>query len=189
MKNQSYQKVMKQIHKLMQKMEWQMALDELRLAEKDFPDATAILTAIGDCQIHLKKPEDAVEHFKRVTELEPTSVEAFNNMGVAYMFTQNFPKAEEAYLHALQYTPDHAQTLKNLAFLYYQQEDRLGDAAAILAGLVRKFPTDCDALFLMGQCYEMGDDPVSAAMCYERILIYQPDFADAKEAFDRIKQK
>ncbi|MEI8132446.1 MAG: tetratricopeptide repeat protein [Leptolinea sp.] len=189
MKNQRYQKVMKQIHKWMQQDEWQKALDELRLAEKEFPDAAAILTAMGDCQIHLIKPEAAVEHFKRVTELEPASVEAFNNLGVAYMFIQNFTQAESAYLHALQYMPDHAQTLKNLAFLYYQQEDRLGDAATILAGLVRKYPTDCDALFLMGQCYEIGSDPASAAMCYERILVHQPDSKEAKEALDRINQR
>jgi tetratricopeptide (TPR) repeat protein len=187
--NQRYQKVMKQIHALMKKEEWQKALDEIRLAERDFPDTAAILTAMGDCQIHLNKPENAVEHFKRVSELEPSSVEAFNNLGVVYMFVKDFPQAENAYLQALQYKPDHAQTLKNLAFLYYQQENRLGDAATILAGLVRAYPSDCEALYLMGQCYEIGEDPVSAGFCYERILEYQPDFAEAKEALTRLKQE
>lgn len=189
MKNQHYQRVIKQIHDLMQKEEWQKALDELRLAEKDFPDAAVILTAMGDCQIHLNKPENAVEHFTRVTELESASVEAFNNLGVAYMFAQNFPRAETAYLQALQYMPDHAQTLKNLAFLYYQQEDRLGESAKILAGLVQSNPSDCEVLYLMGQCYELGEDPASAEMCYERILIYQPDSLEARDALKRVKQK
>ena len=34
----------------------------------------------------------------------------------------------------------------------------------------------------MGQCYEMGDDPTSAGLCYERILVFQPDSPEAKEA-------
>jgi Flp pilus assembly protein TadD len=186
MKDQRYQKVMKQVHGLMQNEEWQKALDELRLAEKDFPDTPVILTAMGDCQIHLNKLENALEHFKRVSELEPTSVEAFNNLGVAYMFDKNFTQAETAYLHALQFIPDHPQTLKNLAFLYYQQENRLGEAATILAGLVRTHPADCEVLFLMGQCYEMGEDPASAVLCYERILVHQPDSSEAKEAISRI---
>jgi tetratricopeptide (TPR) repeat protein len=189
MTDQRYHKVMKEIHALVKKEEWQKALDELRLAEIEFPNTPAVLTAMGDCQIHLNKPENALEYFKKVTELEPSSVEAFNNLGVAFMFAQNFPKAEEAYLHALQFIPDHAQTLKNLAFLYYQQEERLGEAATILAGLVRSNPTDCESLFLMGQCYEIGDDPVSAKLCYERILVYQPDSVEAREALQQIKAR
>ena len=39
----------------MQNAEWQKALDELRLAEKDFPDAPVIITAMGDCQIHFEQ--------------------------------------------------------------------------------------------------------------------------------------
>jgi tetratricopeptide (TPR) repeat protein len=189
MNDQRYQKMMKQIYTLMQKEEWQKALDELRLVEKDFPDMPVVITAMGDCQIHLNKLENALEHFKRVTVLEPTSVEAYNNLGVAYMFAQNFTQAEIAYLNALQFLPAHTQTLKNLAFLYYQQENRLGEAATILAGLVRTHPSDCEALFLMGQCYEMGDDPTSAGLCYERILVYQPDSQEAKEAFYRLNPK
>jgi Flp pilus assembly protein TadD len=189
MNDKRYQDVMKQIHTYMKKEDWQKALDELRLAEIEFPGATAILTAIGDCQIHLNKPENALEYFKKVSVLEPTSIEAFNNLGVAYMFAQNFHEAETAYLHALQFVPDHAQTLKNLAFLYYQQENRLGDAATILAGLVRSHPTDCEVLFLMGQCYEIGEDPESARLCYERILVYQPDSLEAKEALSQMTKK
>jgi tetratricopeptide (TPR) repeat protein len=189
MKDQRYQKMMKQIHLLMQKEEWQKALDELRLVEKDFPETTVVLTAMGDCQIHLNKVDNALEYFKRALVLEPTSVEAYNNLGVAYMFAQDFAQAEIAYLHALQFLPDHTQTLKNLAFLYYQQEERLGEAATILAGLVRTHPSDTEVLFLMGQCYEMGDDPVSAGLCYERILVYQPDSLEAKEALSRINPK
>jgi Flp pilus assembly protein TadD len=187
MKDQRYHKVMKEIHSLMKKEEWQKALDELRLAEIEFPDTAVVLTAMGDCQIHLNKPENALEHFKRVSVLEPSSVEAFNNLGVAYMFAQDFPQAEASYLHALQFIPDHAQTLKNLAFLYYQQEERLGEAASILAGLVRSHPTDCEALFLMGQCYEIGEDSKSARMCYERILVYQPNSPEAIDALNQMK--
>jgi len=189
MKEQRYQKILKQVHTLMLKQEWQKALDEIRLADIEFPDTTAILTAMGDCLIHVNKPESAVDCFKRVTELEPDSVEAFNNLGVVYMFLQNFPEAEKAYLHALQFMPGHAQTLKNLAFLYYQQEDRLGDAATILAGLVRSTPSDCEALYLMGQCYEMGEDSISARYCYERILVYQPNSTEASDALNQLMGK
>jgi Flp pilus assembly protein TadD len=189
MKNRTFPVLMKKAQELMQREEWQSALESLRLAEIEFPDQPALLTALGDCLIHLNKPENASEYFFRVTELEPESVEAFNNLGVSRMFEQNFIMAEKAYLQALQFMPNHPQTLKNLAFLYYQQEDRLGDAATILAGLVKSQPTDVEALFLMGQCYEVGEDPESARICYERIRVFQPDWQEAKDALSRLDQK
>ncbi len=168
---------------------WQEALENLRIANVEFPDTPVILTAMGDCQIHLDKSESAIPFFLRVTELESSSIEAINNLGVAYMFAKDFEKAEAAYLKALQFKPDHELTLKNLAFLYYQQDNRLGDAASVLAGIVRNNPSDCEALFLMGKCYETGGDTTSARMCYERMLVHQPDASLALEALSQLNVK
>jgi tetratricopeptide (TPR) repeat protein len=189
MKNQTFQQMMKHVHELIAKDQWQAALEELGLANLKFPETPAILTAMGDCQIHLEKHDAAISHFLKVTELEPGSVEAFNNLGVAYMFAQDFPNAEATYLEALQFQPNHSQTLKNLAFLYYQQEARLGDAATLLASVIRENPSDCEALYLMGQCYEAGQDLPSAKLCYERILVYQPGSPMAMEALNQIHIK
>ncbi|HEX7557147.1 MAG TPA: tetratricopeptide repeat protein [Leptolinea sp.] len=189
MKNQTFQQMMKHVHELIAKDQWQTALEELRLADVKFPQTPAILTAMGDCQIHLEKPEAAISQFLKVVELEPGSVEAYNNLGVAYMFAQDFPNAEATYLEALQFKPNHSQTLKNLAFLYYQQEARLGDAATLLASVIRENPSDCEALFLMGQCYEVGEDLPSAKLCYERILVYQPGSQLALEALNQVHFK
>ncbi len=189
MTNQTYQTMMKHIQTLIEKNQWQTALDELRLANVKYPETPTILTAMGDCQVHLEKPEAAIPHFLKVTELEPDSVEAYNNLGVAYMFSQDFCSAESAYLKALQFMPKHEQTLKNLAFLYYQQEDRLGEAATLLASVIRSNPSDCEALYLMGQCYEIGGDLLSAQMCYKRILVYQPGAAIAIDALNQMQNK
>ncbi len=188
MKNDRFTDSMKKVNEMINAEKWQEALEMLRLIDVEFPDTPVILTAMGDCQIHLDKPEAAVRSFQRVADLEPESVEAINNLGVAHMFAREFDHAEAAYLKALQFKPDHDQTLKNLAFLYFQQDERLGDAATILAGLVRKNPTDCEALFLMGKCYETGGDTASAKMCFERILLHQPGLAMAIEALNQLNK-
>jgi tetratricopeptide (TPR) repeat protein len=189
MKNQDFRKTMKQIQSLIEDNRWQDAYQALCLADAQNPNTPAILTAMGDCQIHMEKPAAAIPHFLKVTELEPSSVEAFNNLGVAYMFNRDFTRAESAYLEALQFVPDHLQTLKNLAFLYYQQEDRLRDAVTLLAGVIRSNPSDFESLFLMGQCYEMGNDVQSARLCYERVLVHQPDYALAVDALNLLKSR
>ena len=187
MKNQNYQKTMQDIQGLIEKGDWQASWQALCLADAKFPNTPAILTAMGDCQIHLEKPQAAVPLFTRVTELEPKSVEAYNNLGVAYMFVGDFAGAESTYLEALQFEPNHFQTLKNLAFLYYQQMDRLGDAVKILASLIRSNPSDGESLFLLGQCYEMGGDMTSAQQCYERVLVHQPENSLALEALNNLR--
>lgn len=187
MDKKTLQNKLKNIRQQMVREDWQTALDGLFILEKENQNMPAVLTAIGDCQIHLNKPESAIITFQKVIDLEQNSIEAYNNLGVAYMFSGDFEKAENAYLHALQFKPDHIQTLKNLAFLYYQQENRLGDAAQLLAGIINNFPEDCDALFLMGQCYEMGDDPASAKLCYERLLLLKPDSVEARDALKNMK--
>lgn len=180
---------MRKVTDLISEEKWQEALDMLRIVDVDHPDTPAVLTAMGDCLIHLDKPEPAIRHFGRVAELEPRSVEAINNLGVAFMFARDFENAEQAYLKALQFIPDHEQTLKNLAFLYFQQDDRLGDAATILADLVRKKPADCEALYLMGKCYETGGDSASARLCFERILVHQPGSDLAHQALQQLNGK
>lgn len=188
MKNSNYTKIMRDIQSLIKKEDWSTAWQQLCLADRQFPETPAVLTAMGDCQIHMDKPEAAIPFFQKVIDLEPTSIEAMNNLGVAYMFVGDFHNAETTYLEALQYKPDHAQTLKNLAFLYYQQADRLGDAAQILASVIRSNPQDCESIFLMGQCYEMGGDLASAQKCYERVLFFQPDFELAKDALKHLNK-
>jgi tetratricopeptide (TPR) repeat protein len=189
MKTGSLESLLKHIQPLIQAENWQTAYDELAAADRKYPDKPAVLTALGECLIRLQKPEDAIPVFQRVIELEPDSIEAHNNLAVAHMFTGDFSNAEETYLEALQFKPDHLQTLKNLAFLYYQQNERMGDAATILASILRRDPSDCDALYLMGLCYQAGGQRDSAVVCFEKILIQQPDSEIAVNALNSLKSK
>jgi tetratricopeptide (TPR) repeat protein len=189
MKSQSLGHIIKHVQSLIEKEDWLTALEELQTADQKFARTPAILTAMGDCHIHLQKPEFAIPCFRNVVDIEPDSVEARNNLGVAYMFAQDYLNAEETYLEALQFKPDHVQTLKNLAFLYYQQEERLGDAATLLASVIRRDPSDCEALYLLGMCYQIGGQTDSAKLCFERILTFQPDSDLAIEALKSIQSK
>jgi tetratricopeptide (TPR) repeat protein len=189
MKSPSLGHIIKHVQSLIEKGDWQTALEELQAANQKFAKTPAILTATGDCHIHLQQPELAIPYFRNVVDIEPDSVEARNNLGVAYMFALDYPNAEETYLEALQFKPDHVQTLKNLAFLYYQQEERLGDAATLLASVIRKEPSDCEALYLLGMCYQIGGQTDSATLCFERILTFQPDSDLAIEALKSLQSK
>lgn len=189
MKKDNLEEGLGQIQTLMQDEKWQSALDAMNKLDKKSANTPAILTAKGDCHIHLEQPEEAIPFFYKVTEIQPKSVEAWNNLGVAYMFAQDFASAEKTYLEALQFQPDNLSTLKNLAFLLYQQEDRVGEAATLLANLIRRYPSDCEALYLMGMCYQQGGETDSARVCFERMLQYEPDSILAKDALNALQSE
>ncbi len=189
MKKDNLEEGLSQIQTLMQDEKWQPALDALNKLDKKSANTPAILTAKGDCHLHLEHPEQAIPFFTKVTELQPGSVEAWNNLGVAFMFAQDFASAEKTYLEALQFQPDNLATLKNLAFLLYQQEDRVGEAATLLASLIRRHPSDCESLYLMGMCYQQGGQSDSARVCFEQMLAYQPDSILAKDALNALQSE
>ncbi len=189
MKKENPQQVLHKIQTLMLEENWQQALDALNKVDQKSADTPAFLTAKGDCHLHLEHPEEAIPFFTKVTEIQPGSVEAWNNLGVAFMFAQDFASAEKTYLEALQFQPDNLATLKNLAFLLYQQEDRVGEAATLLASLIRRHPSDCESLYLMGLCYQQGGQSDSARVCFEQMLSYQPDSALAKEALNALQSE
>jgi tetratricopeptide (TPR) repeat protein len=189
MKAKSLGSVLNHVQVLIDEENWTAALEELNTADQKFRDTPAVLTAMGNCEIHMQKPDAAISCFEKVIELDPESVEALNNLAVAYMFSGDYANSEETYLRALHYQPDHLPTLKNLAFLYYQQEERLGDAALLLANVIRKSPSDCEALYLMGMCYQTGGQMDSARVCFERVLELQPDSTLAKDALNKLQTK
>lgn len=189
MKNKNLGSVLNHIQALIDEEKWPAALEELNTADRKYINTPAILTAMGDCQIHMQQPESAILCFEKVLEIDPESVEALNNLAVACMFSGDYVRSEETFLRALQFQPDHLPTLKNLAFLYYQQEDRLGDAAQLLANVIRKSSLDCEALYLLGMCYQAGGQMDSARVCFERVLAIQPGFSMAIDALSVLQTK
>jgi tetratricopeptide (TPR) repeat protein len=189
MKTKNLGSVLNHIQVLIDEENWPAALEELKAVDQKYSNTPAVLTAMGNCEIHIQQPEAAISCFEKVIELDPESVEALNNLAVAYMFSGEYVSSEETYLKALQFQPDHLPTLKNLAFLYYQQEERQGDAALLLANVIRKAPSDCEALYLMGMCYQAGGQIDSARVCFERVLEMQPDSTLAKDALSVLQPK
>src|SRR4030042_2298143 len=69
----------------------------------------------------------AIQAYQKVIELDPTYVEAYNNLGIIYQDIGDFDKALEAYQKAIEYyqkalnvNPLHGETHYNIGLLYEQ---------------------------------------------------------------------
>jgi tetratricopeptide (TPR) repeat protein len=165
--------------------EWENALDLLNDITEQEPDNVGAVSGMGECLIKLGRPAESISHFKRLISLAPESAEAHNNLGVAYVLSDQLDAAEAAYRTALELEPEYAEAWKNLAILYLQQE-RVADGVYILAAVVQSNPKDIEALFYLGNCYEMGGEIESARTLYQEILKIQPEYVEATNALHRL---
>ncbi|MBP7692145.1 MAG: tetratricopeptide repeat protein [Anaerolineales bacterium] len=167
---------------------WSAALTALQQASQLEPDHTGALTGLGTCLIQLDRPAEAVAALQKVTRLAPLTAEAHNNLGVVYTCVGQPAEAEAAFRRALECDQEHVPAWKNLAMLCLRLE-RLDEGVPILASLVKSHPDDAEALGLLAECYEIGDDPASALFLYQRALALQPADARAQAALARLAPK
>jgi Flp pilus assembly protein TadD len=165
--------------------EWETTLGWLAQATELQPEHPGALTGQGTCLIQLGRPTDALSYFRQVVALAPESPEAHNNLGVVYALNGDLHAAEEAYQQAIRLDADHAPAWKNLAMIYLRQ-NRLAEGVQLLAALVKTNPHDVEALFLLGSCYEEGEDYPSARLLYEQVLQLQPDHGEARQGLERL---
>ena len=50
--------------------------------------------------------------------LDPTQIESYNNLGIAYAMTKQYEKAVETFQAGLKYAPQDLELLKNLIVTY-----------------------------------------------------------------------
>jgi Flp pilus assembly protein TadD len=70
-----------------------------------------------------EQDNEAIQHYRRMTELQPDNLDAWLHLGNAYDDQDNFEEAEAAYKHALEIAPDSIQPYSALARLYIQNEE------------------------------------------------------------------
>ena len=77
----------------------------------------------GICQLHLKRPEEALESFGRCLEKSPNLEAALLGKGVALQLAWEFDEAVEVYKQVLRRNPGCEEAAVNLIALGMQRKD------------------------------------------------------------------
>jgi tetratricopeptide (TPR) repeat protein len=153
-----------------------------------FPEAAGIHHGLGQAYLSQKQFEPAIKQLQQALEESP-STDALNNLGVAYIGTENYTQAESFLKRALQQQPDLAGCHKNLALLY-QQTGRTNEAVASYekyfslnpmdAGLILHFATyladagrSRDAINFLSKIE--GGSPVSVSLLLAKAAAQEKD--------------
>jgi Flp pilus assembly protein TadD len=72
--------------------------------------------------IQNNQPALAIEPIMKALDLDPANLNAYNNLGVAYIYLKNYDKAESALKKAIELNPDFTLAKNNLKWA--EQERR-----------------------------------------------------------------
>lgn len=169
--------------------DWNRSLELIEKALVIDANNLGAITGAGTCLLNLGRASEAIPYFQKSARLASDSPYAHNNLGVAYLITDNLDLAEASFREALWLDEDDAQSWKNLAQVYLQQQNKLMDGVQILASVIQNDPNDIDALFQLALCYEIGGDIESTRELINRILAIQPDHINANRVLKDIEQQ
>lgn len=97
--------------------------------------------------------DEAEKCFKAVIEIDPKQAEAWNKLGVTYVYQKNLPEAEECFKTAVFHNPKLAVAYSNLGNIYFEQE-RYEEAIAVYHRAIEADPEYGNAYHNLGVLYK-----------------------------------
>jgi tetratricopeptide (TPR) repeat protein len=102
------------------------------------PDSVPLHNSVAQLYLELKRPADAVRHFRAVRDLSPGVPAAHFNLGTALTIAGDLDAATVEYQRALELRPDYAQAHNNLGSVLLQR----GQPAEALTHIQRALASD-----------------------------------------------
>jgi tetratricopeptide (TPR) repeat protein len=117
---------------------------------------------------------EAIQAYRRATQLDPTYFDAYYNCGLAATGTGNLPMALAAYEEALAIRPESLDARYNFA-LALKQANYVVDAAAELEKILVTYPNESRTHLALGNLYaQQLRQPAKARAHYLRVLETDP---------------
>ncbi|MBN1537688.1 MAG: tetratricopeptide repeat protein [Anaerolineales bacterium] len=168
-----------------QRGDWQASKKYFEQAVNHFPQDVLAVNGLASSLLQLGNADQAIPHFERIASLLPESADAHNNLGVAYLIAGLYPQAEKSYRKAVELSSENVQAWKNLAIVCLKQ-NKMEEGVQILASVVKAYPKDIEALYLLGQCYHEAEEFDSARYLYKQAAKINPDYEPVKQALSNL---
>ena len=154
------------------------AIEQAQEIIKHHPQAFMAWSILGAAKQGLGILAEASRAFKKVTELNPSYPDGFNNLGVALEGEGKLEEAIKAYNQAIALNPDYAEAYYNMGNAL---ECQLNIKKAIEAYQKAVFikPDYCDAHFNMGLTFKAQGKLENAIDAYKKVISIKPNYPEA----------
>jgi superkiller protein 3 len=123
------------------------------------------------------------------TEIDPSFIEAWNNLGLSYTFTEDFKASIKCYEEALKLQVDDAVLCENLAFSYSALND-FDNAIIYYQNTLKMDPDNINALKKLGRIYcDVKNNYEEALIQFDKVVSLDPSDVDFWESAVRCHEK
>src|SRR4029077_6582235 len=105
------------------KRDYTGGLAEFQQAERGLPNNVDITDGMALIQRRLGHWEEAIDRFRRVIELDPRDINAYNDLALTYIALRRFPEALATLDRVLAWEPTNADALGLKAFVFWATGD------------------------------------------------------------------
>lgn len=133
-----------------------------------------------------KQYDKALDQYRQVLTVDPSSTGALYNMGVIYVTLGLGKQAETRFWDVLEVDPQHALAAKALGD-YYASQGHYKSLIKAVRPVVQADPRLADLQYLMGFAYEKLGKPDWARARYRLALQYAPDLKEARVGLRRLE--
>jgi superkiller protein 3 len=127
---------------------------------------------------HQREISKAIQAYRKVIEIDPTYVEAYNNLGIIYQEIGDFNNALWAYQTSLGINPRYEKGLNNLGILLYLME-RYEEAMEALQKSLAINSNHVESHINLGILFKKRGQMDQAIACYQKVLSINPGHAEA----------
>ena len=170
------------------KNDHQAAIEELKLAIKEYPSFVLAMNELGVQYLKVNQPQNADEAFQAVLKSNPDAVAALINRGIANVMMERYGEAVPILRKALKKNDQSAvghyflgQALANLGLFADAEKD-------LLASLALGKEEVKEAHRTLAIIYSARGDKKQAADHLETYLTLAPNVPDAEKLRDKIRQ-
>ena len=155
-----------------------LVVEQAQFLTDKYPEEFIVWNILGGANKGLNRVNSAAEAFRRVTELNPTYPDGFNNFGVALQDQGKLEEAIASYKKALALKPDHVEACNNMGNALKDQS-KLDEAMAYYQKALSLKPDYAEAYYNLGAALQDQGKLDEAIASYEKALSLKPDHADA----------
>ncbi len=143
----------------------------------------------GQLQMEREQYEEAIEELKASIRLNPFASMAapiYNNLGLAYKATGNYPYAYASFQRACRMQPPFSLYYKNMVATY-REAGQLKRVQGTLSQLVQDNPENAEAHFLLGLIHREQGNAQASQTHFRTFLKLQPESEMARAAREALK--
>lgn len=160
------------------------AIDALKLlnANENYP----VQLRLGWLSYSNKKYAESVAYYTKAASLMPASIEAFLGMANPLAAQNKWVELEQNYLNILKNDPKNSTINFRLGQIYYNRKE-YSKAEKYFSASLNLYPFDYDSMLMSGWNYYFLGKYSEAKELFNRVLLYNPSDASAKEGIGLIK--